>query len=336
MLVLRERLVGEGMRETVRVRNLGRETAGMTLTLQVGADFADLFEVKEGRVRGHRGISANAHADVMEIRQDHRGHSRSMLVAPHGDRVNVKPGLHHVARGRAPTWRVVVQVVVESTIDGHSLTLADARRAAQAASPCTARRASEWKAGSPVVHTTHPGLTRTLARSVEDLGALRIDDAEHPDRVTVAAGAPWFMALFGRDSILASWMTLPIDTRLALGTLQALAERQGKQRQPHLGGGAGSHPARGAVRFGLASRCAVAHRSTTGAPTRHRCSSCSSASCAAGAWPPPTSTPCCRPPTGPWSGSRRSGTVTTTGSSSTTGRRIAVCATRGGRTPSTA
>ncbi len=43
----------------------------------------------------------------------------------------------------------------------------------------------------------------------------------------VAAGVPWFMALFGRDSLLTSWMLLPLDTSLAIGTLQTLADHQG-------------------------------------------------------------------------------------------------------------
>jgi hypothetical protein len=48
----------------------------------------------------------------------------------------------------------------------------------------------------------------------------------------VAAGARWFMALFGRDSLLTSWMLLPWDDTLAAGTLQTLAERQGHVVDP--------------------------------------------------------------------------------------------------------
>jgi glycogen debranching enzyme len=66
-----------------------------------------------------------------------------------------------------------------------------------------------------------------LQRSGEDLGALRIFDPEHPDLEVVAAGAPWFMALFGRDSLLTSWMTLPWVPALARGTLHTLARLQG-------------------------------------------------------------------------------------------------------------
>jgi glycogen debranching enzyme len=75
-------------------------------------------------------------------------------------------------------------------------------------------------------------IERTLRRSYDDLGSLRIEDPNHPERVVVAAGAPWFMTLFGRDSLLASEMALPVDPSLALGTLQTLADRQGTVVDP--------------------------------------------------------------------------------------------------------
>ena len=56
---------------------------------------------------------------------------------------------------------------------------------------------------------------------------MRIFDAEHPERAAVAPGAPWFMALFGRDSLLSSYMCLLVDPTLAAGTLQTLAAIQG-------------------------------------------------------------------------------------------------------------
>jgi glycogen debranching enzyme len=62
---------------------------------------------------------------------------------------------------------------------------------------------------------------------MEDLGALRLFDPKEPDIVAVAAGAPWFMALFGRDSLLSSYMALPLDPSLALGTMKTLARFQG-------------------------------------------------------------------------------------------------------------
>ena len=68
-----------------------------------------------------------------------------------------------------------------------------------------------------------------LDRSTRDVAGLRIFDPEFPDRAVVAAGAPWFMTLFGRDSLITSWMTMLVDPDLALGTLQTLARFQGDE-----------------------------------------------------------------------------------------------------------
>jgi glycogen debranching enzyme len=94
------------------------------------------------------------------------------------------------------------------------------------------RRRQEWVDRIPVLQMGNRSIERTLRRSYDDLGALRIEDPDHPARVVVAAGAPWFMTLFGRDSIWASLMAMPVDPSLALGTLQTLADRQGTVVDP--------------------------------------------------------------------------------------------------------
>ena len=89
------------------------------------------------------------------------------------------------------------------------------------------RRLRQWRRDSPVVRTDHVALGQLITQTQEDLGALRIFDPQHPDRVAVAAGAPWFMTVFGRDSLLTAWMALPLDQTLAVGTLRTLAETPG-------------------------------------------------------------------------------------------------------------
>lgn len=66
-----------------------------------------------------------------------------------------------------------------------------------------------------------------LRRSLVDLDALRLQVADHPEQSFLAAGAPWFFTLFGRDSLIAASLLLPVDTDLAVGTLRTLAARQG-------------------------------------------------------------------------------------------------------------
>src|ERR1700734_2082525 len=65
MLVLRNRFVGDGMREDVVLRNLGAEPIGVTLALIVDTDFADLFAVKEGRVQPPHGLAVDIGAASM-------------------------------------------------------------------------------------------------------------------------------------------------------------------------------------------------------------------------------------------------------------------------------
>ncbi|MFC4884593.1 hypothetical protein [Streptomyces beijiangensis] len=59
------------------------------------------------------------------------------------------------------------------------------------------------------------------------LGRLRLTHPEQPDDQFLAAGAPWFLTLFGGDSLWAARMLLPLGTELAAGTLRTLARRQG-------------------------------------------------------------------------------------------------------------
>ena len=93
-------------------------------------------------------------------------------------------------------------------------------------------RQARWEATLPRLATDVPGLGDAVARAGYDLGALRIFDPLHPEDPVVAAGAPWFMTLFGRDSLITSWMALVLDPRLALATVRTLARLQGTKTDP--------------------------------------------------------------------------------------------------------
>jgi glycogen debranching enzyme len=75
-------------------------------------------------------------------------------------------------------------------------------------------------------------LPALLDRALADLGTLRLSARFAPDDVFLAAGAPWFFTLFGRDSIWAARMLLPLGTELAAGTLRTLATLQGTTTDP--------------------------------------------------------------------------------------------------------
>lgn len=99
-----------------------------------------------------------------------------------------------------------------------------------------APRQAGWS--TPSVLADDRRLATWLQASLDDLDALRMATTDQPHDVFVAAGAPWYLTLFGRDSIWAARMALPLGTGLAAGTLRALAARQGtvhdspSQQQP--------------------------------------------------------------------------------------------------------
>src|SRR5260370_40580094 len=72
-----------------------------------------------------------------------------------------------------------------------------------------------------------PSLQVTYRQSLIDLAALRFFPITLPGQALPAAGLPWFMTLFGRDSMIVSYQALPFTSELAAATLQALAEQQG-------------------------------------------------------------------------------------------------------------
>ncbi len=227
LLVIRERLVGDGLRETITIRNLGREATSCAVTLLIDADFADLFAVKEGRVSsGGSDGAANgselwltAHSDV----------GRQLRISATAD-PDATPG--------ALSWNVVVgphdrwstEIVAEPVVAGRKLT-PGFERGEQVGASAAARKMQAWRQGSTPIEVDDPASVAVLAQTETDLGALQISD-ERTGTPFVAAGAPWFMTLFGRDSLLTAWMALPLDAGLAMGTLEILATTQGQRVNP--------------------------------------------------------------------------------------------------------
>jgi glycogen debranching enzyme len=255
LLVVRRRYVGDGMREDITIRNTAARTVRCTLELGVDGDFADLFEVK-GRSKPRASVSVHAADSALEISSGRRDRRQAVVID--GD------GAPSVTDGTL-TWRLTiaghtertVSIEVVPVIDGEPMTLRYPRgQKVKTAVP--AKRLRKWRRRGPQVRTADSNLAAVLDRSVEDLGALRIFDPEHPRRPVVAAGAPWFMALFGRDSLLTAWMLLPWDASLAAGTLQTLASWQGTE----VDAASEEEPGRilHEVRFGPASATALGGR----------------------------------------------------------------------------
>ncbi|TNY38638.1 amylo-alpha-1,6-glucosidase [Thermomonospora catenispora] len=232
LLVQRDRYVGVGLREDVTLENLSGEPVGCRVELAVDSDFADLFEVKADHVRRRARVEQEAVAGELRITgRFPDGHTRGVRLTSDQEMIAGAGRLaFRVVVPPRETWRVTLQL--HPSVDGHEPPPRyPTHRPVEQAVPV--RRLRDWERESPEVECDDPALERALRRSRLDLGALRLFDPDAPEGPSaVAAGAPWFMTLFGRDSLITSYMSLPLDHGLAVGTLRALARRQGTKSDP--------------------------------------------------------------------------------------------------------
>jgi glycogen debranching enzyme len=224
VLVERSRYVGNGMREDIVVRNLGLEPATCSINFELDADFAHLFEVKESRVHAHGRHALDVTSSVMTFSYENGAVTRRLEVAfPSEAKVTPHAAQLTIELGGGEEWRTSLEFRL--TVDGEPVELRYSGDLVDNSVPVERFRA--WEETIPRVRTGHDDIDATFRQSAADLGALQIFDPEHADRMVIAAGAPWFMTLFGRDSLLTSLMTLDVDPVLATNTLLTLARLQG-------------------------------------------------------------------------------------------------------------
>jgi glycogen debranching enzyme len=225
LMLFRYRYIGRGMREDLVVRNFADEPAYCSIEYAVEADFADLFEVKEARVHttGERQIEPSGRELI--IRHRHGSVKRGTLVSfSEMPVLTDETASFEVIVPANGEWTLCMQLT--PVIEGEEITPRyQCGQAVDLATPV--QRLEKWRSEIPIVETDHDGLQQVVLQSEEDLGALRIFDPDFPERAVVAAGAPWFMTLFGRDACITSWMALLLDPELATGVLQTLARFQG-------------------------------------------------------------------------------------------------------------
>ena len=231
VVAFRERHIGRGLRERVVVTNHGLTDTPVTVQLELGADFADLFEVKEARVRPKADVQVDVERDRVVFRWGQGPIARETAVAfSVPSEVDAGPALWTRLLRPRESWELCVEVTVG--VGGSSIETRFPCAADDQGSSVPDQRLASWRAGLPLVESDHPDLEPAVLTAGDDLGALRIFDPEHPDTPIVAAGAPWFMTVFGRDSLLTGWMTLIADRTLAHGVLETLARFQGDDVDP--------------------------------------------------------------------------------------------------------
>jgi glycogen debranching enzyme len=225
--IIRKRTIGNGFSEELTILNHKDKPVDLSVRIEAAADFADLFEVKDHLTKkgefyhriesnrlllGYRRgqfvretfITSSIKADI-----DERGLSFTLHIEPHSEwttHLDVAFGLGGLAE----------RIEEAKHMLGGGRTRSQMKRSLEKLSEALPRLSCEW-----------PSLQITYNRSLVDLAALRFYPLTLSGQALPAAGLPWFMTIFGRDSMMVSYQALPFASEFAKASLTALAQRQG-------------------------------------------------------------------------------------------------------------
>jgi glycogen debranching enzyme len=224
--VIRRRAVGNGFHEELTILNHADEPVDLSVRLEAGCDFADLFEVKDA-LKKKGSYSARVKGGKLVLGYDRETFGRSTVISSSQPARVDKNGLGFKIRvGPHGKWSTRLDVVTEG------LGIEEEERVEHPSrSQRQMRRSLErWLDQAPRLECDLEPVKATYRRSLVDLAALRFSPRVAGGRSLPAAGLPWFMAMFGRDSILTSLQALPFTSELAATTLRALGDWQGIAR----------------------------------------------------------------------------------------------------------
>lgn len=228
------RSIVDGIHEDIEVTNYDLKPARFSFEVALRSDFADLFEVRTKKFvrRGHIETLWDATLSTLTTRYRHEDFERALRY-----QVDCRGAQPHYANGRI-TW----DVVIEPGETWHTCGLYHLEYDGAVHSPDPAcrehlartepdRQLRRWIARTPALLSGNEDMSRLYRQSVEDLNALSLEQSEEGDGAWLPlAGVPWFVTVFGRDTLIASLQTMPVNTGMAYGTLQVLADYQAKER----------------------------------------------------------------------------------------------------------
>jgi glycogen debranching enzyme len=228
--VMRQRCVSAGFEETIEIENHGKEPVELDVKLEVAADFADLFEVKDKMAKVGQ-VYSNVADGTLTL-----GYRRDDFVRETVVKSNKKGELREdgfLFKVKIPaqsSWSVDFDVSAR----GRRADIEEVERpriTSALLDPSRDENLKAWVTGAPRLVASWDPLSRIYHRSLVDLAALRFETGITPGSLP-AAGLPWFMAVFGRDSVLTSFQSLPFVPELAAATLRALAIVQARKEDP--------------------------------------------------------------------------------------------------------
>jgi glycogen debranching enzyme len=237
--IARHRFVGEGMQDRLHVQNQSMKPVGFELALEFGSDFADIFAVKNHDFSLGDPLRAKPLPPPVEPRyeeddnqfvlEDDGGSAKTQVIL--SQKGHIEPGKvrYWIELEPRATWDLDVEVVPSTEGDEVMARLAK-RRFGEERERVEASL-DAWKLRVPQLRASWDDVFHSFGRSVSDLASLRLHAGAGLGNLP-AAGMPWFMTVFGRDTIITCLQTLLFGPELARSALEVLADLQARDGDP--------------------------------------------------------------------------------------------------------
>jgi glycogen debranching enzyme len=218
--------------DTVTVENTAAESGTVTLTLELGSDFSDVFEVRSFYREPRTPIRMAEEAGAFVFRyaaSDGLVQEAAVRTSRMPDRVSDGRLEFRAALGPGGAFRVSIETALTNPAgEVPAEETGEAREAGEtdrAELPSAGLPSYEGWRSSFAFERFPAGRRAVIARAADDLRALLLSTPQGP---FPAAGIPWYSAAFGRDGILTAYMLLPYRTDTAYGVLRYLAAHRGR------------------------------------------------------------------------------------------------------------
>jgi len=232
------RHIDGGLHEDLDITNNSQKPVRFNLEIAIRADFADIFEVKGDDIvrRGRIVTSWSAKREVLRITYRNKDFCREVIVRTgEGDgepTVNANGRLSFdVILKAGQAWH---RCLIYDLVDGTKHLRAPRKCSHSGMTSDHAGKMDKWQRTVLKIDTSNEEFYRCFSQGVQDLAALRLPLKGTDHMVFVpAAGLPWFVALFGRDTLIVSLQTMIVYPEFAAGTLEVLAQYQATQRDDY-------------------------------------------------------------------------------------------------------
>jgi glycogen debranching enzyme len=222
--VIRRRTVTPcGFDEQLTLLNHSDEAVDLNVRMDVACDFADLFDVKNAQEKKGK-LYTRLDGDKLVCGYERETYHRETTISSSIPAVVNDHGLSFFLHiGPHEQWTTDLHLVASIVgPGGRPATLVRDRT-----KPDLEHDLEKWIRQAPKTECDWRPLSDIYVRSLTDLAALRFSPLTSGGRSLPAAGLPWFMTMFGRDSIFTSLQALPFEPELAATTLRELGARQG-------------------------------------------------------------------------------------------------------------